>query len=316
MSSFADGEVIALLRERFVPLALDVWYAQRRQDAAGALFRTVISQREDLVPGETIQGFYAFAPDGVLLLGWNDRGRKRMKRHLAQLLDGYAPAPAAALTGAPDPRFDRTPPAGARVVAVRSRIVEANWPEPTGDRERVLQQTFGFDHLWILREEVDLLGVGTFPPRLALRIARFHCVDNTRGAPPTWEIGEVQRVRVDATPDAQAPGAAGIEGEIVLRSADGRRGYAARLGGDVEVRDGALRRFDVAIRGTYFGEGTYTRGAPPGRFTLAIVLTLAEPREHAKAPPHGARWLDDYLSPGAVLPDGQRRGRTGRDGGG
>jgi hypothetical protein len=295
VSSFADGEVIALLRERFVPVALDVWYAQRRQDAAGDLFRTVISQREDLDPSRTVQGFYAFAPDGVLLLGWNDRGRERMKRHLAQVLDGYAPAPATALTGASDPLFDRSPPAGARVVAVHSRIVEADWPEPTSDRARVLQQASGFDHLWILREEGALLGAGTFPPRLALRIARFHCVDNTRGAPPTWELAEVRRLRVDARADARTPGAAKVEGEIVLRSADGRRGYAARLGGDVEVRDGALQRFDIAIRGAFFGEGTYTGGAPRGFFTLAIVLALADAREHAKAPPHGARWLDDYL---------------------
>jgi hypothetical protein len=307
--------VIALLRQLFVPLALDVWYAQRRQDAAGELFRRVIAQREDLLPGRTVQGFYAFAPDGVLLLGWNDRGRKRMKRHLAQVLDGYTPAPAAALTGAPDPLFDRSPPAGARVVTVRSRIIDADWPEPTSDRERVLQQTSGFDHLWILQEECELLRAGAFPAPLALRIARFHCVDNTRGAPPTWGVAEVKRVRVEATPDAHTPGAASIEGEIVLRSADGQRGYAARLAGDVEVRDGALQRFDVAIRGAFFGEGPCTRGAPQGRFTLAIVLVLAEPREHAKAPPHGSRRLDDYLSPDAVLPDDQRRGRAEREAG-
>ena len=300
-SSFADRDVIETLQKRFVPLALDVWYEERREDAAGELFRTVVYQREGLEPGRTTQGFYAFAPDGTLLEGWNHRGVDRLKANLKKALDGYEPPKAAALTGAADARFDRTLPDGARIVDVHARITKGDWPEPKDGYERVMQAATSSDHLWIVREEIDALAAGTFPPSLATRIARFHCIDNTRGEPPLWESAEVQRAGIEIEPNPKRANAAllsVIDGTISLRSADGERGYDARVGGSVEIKNGALTKFDLAIRGDFFGSGEYTRNAPPGKFTLAIVLTLAEAaetNEAAKVPPQGARWLDDYL---------------------
>jgi hypothetical protein len=52
------------------------------------------------------------------------------------------------------------------------------------------------------------------------------------------------------------------------------------------------------------GHGEYTQGAPPGTFTLAIVLSLAREGDHPEVPPQGARWLDDYL--------GRVNGRDGK----
>ncbi|MSR46214.1 MAG: hypothetical protein EXS13_03970 [Planctomycetes bacterium] len=309
-SSFADAQVIETLQKRFVPLALDVWYEERREDAAGELFRKVVYQREGLEPGRTTQGFYAFAPDGKLLQGWNHRGVDRLKEHLKKALDDYEPPKAAALTGVADARFDRTLPDGARIVDVHARITKADWPEPKDGYERVMQAATSSDHLWIVREEIAALGAGTFPTSLATRIARFHCIDNTRGEPPLWEIAEVQRAEIKIEPDPKRAGTAGVaklaalsavEGTISLRSADGERGYDARVGGSVEIKDGALTKFDLAIRGDFFGSGEYTRNAPPGKFTLAIVFTLADAvdtadgDQAARVPPQGARWLDDYL---------------------
>lgn len=319
-SSFADAEVIATLRERFVPLALDVWYEQRRDDAAGELFRKLVAQRPGMTPERSTQGFYAFTADGTLLEGWNHRGLDRLRQHVARALDEFdadaakgaaeqARASAAAddvpstpppqstqPPAAADPRFDRTLPAGAAIVAVHTRVVAADWPPPADDHQRRMQQATGFDHLWILRDELDELRAGRFPRPLARRIARFHCVDDTRGEPPHWEPGEVALSRIDLARDAAEPAAWSLDGEVSLRSADGARRFDARAGGAITFDDvGRLERFDLALRGLFEGEGQYTRGAPPGPFTLAIVLTLAGPGEHRKVPPQGARWLDDYL---------------------
>ncbi len=299
-SSFADRDVVETLKTRFVPLALDVWYEERRQDPTGDFFRKVVHQRPGLQPGGTTQGFYAFAPDGALLAGWNHRGVPQMKERLTKALASYRPTTAEALIGSDDPQFVRTPPVGGLVLEVHSRIVKAAWPKPADDFERTMQESSGFDHLWITKEEVAALVTGRFPQSLATRIARFHCIDNTRGEPPTWEQGEVKVCRFTATPDGNADCAGStasleLEGELSLRTSTGDRGFDASLRGVIERKADAIVRFDLAIRGEFFGEGEYTRGAPPGKFTLAIVFTLADDGEHSKVPPQGARWLDDYL---------------------
>ena len=300
-SSFADRDVIELLKRRFVPVALDVWYEERRQDAAGEFFRKVVYQREGLKPGNTTQGFYAFAPDGTLLEGWNHRGVDRLQQRLKAALDEWKPVDAAALTGAVDPRFDRALPAGARVAEVRARITEAKWPEPEDEFRRIMQRATSLDHLWLLEPEIAEMRAGRFPPALARRIARFHCIDNTRGEPPLWESEEVVRCGVTLLPAAKGVKGATVDGSIALRSTDGTRRYDARLGGTVEFSGEQLARLDLAIRGTFSGGGEYTRHPPPGDFTLAIVIRLAEPSADgtlpaaARVPPQGARWLDDYL---------------------
>jgi len=300
-SSFADKDVIELLQRRFVPVALDVWYEERRQDAAGEFFRKVVFQREGLTPGRTTQGFYAFAPDGALLEGWNHRGVDRLKERLKAALDEWKPGAAAALTGAVDSRFDRTLPAGARIVEVRARITDAKWPEPEDEFRRIMQRATSLDHLWLLAEEIESLRAGRFPPELARRIARFHCIDNTRGEPPLWEPEEVVRCEVTLAPGTGRAKDATVDGVIALRSADGTRRYDARIGGSVEFTGDALARFDLAIRGTFAGGGEYTCHPPPGDFTLAIVFRLVAPAADgslpaaSRVPPQGARWLDDYL---------------------
>jgi hypothetical protein len=298
-SSFADRDVIELLQKRFVPVALDVWYEERRQDPAGEYFRKVVYQREGMSPDRTTQGLYAFAPDGTLITGWNNRNVAKLRDQLRQALDDYAPGKAAALDAKVDPGFARTPPDGGLVVDVHARILEADWPKDgsSDEWEKIRRSATGFDHLWILKKEVAPLVRGDFPASLATRIARFHCIDNTRGEPPTWEKAEVKKLRIAATP---AKGRFDVEGEVELRSEAGDRGFDARLRGVIEVREGRITRFDLVLRGGFFGQGTYTQGAPPGTFTLGIAFTLPEEepskRDAAVAvPPQGARWLDDYL---------------------
>jgi hypothetical protein len=295
-SSFADEKVIDLLRRSFVPVALDVWYEERRQDAGGDFYRKVVFQRDGMVADRTTQGFYIFSPDGALIRGWNNRDVGKLREALRRAADDYRPPKSGALDAKPDSNFARTPPPGGLVVDVHSRILKGEWPEASDDWQKIFRSATGRDHLWITKQEVDALARGDFPKSLATRIARYHCIDNTRGEPPMWERPEVSNLRMDCRP---AKSGFSIEGEVRLATAAGERGYDARATGVVEAKGDRVTRFDLVVRGDFFGEGTFTKGAPKGKFTLAIAFTLAEESparaEIRKVPPQGARDLGDYL---------------------
>ena len=288
-STFADDRVIELLREKFVPVAVDCWYLDRSKDAAGEFYKKVVSQRQPFEPGvRSTQGFYAFAPDGALLRGWNNRNVPRMREYLERALKDFKPGESEAIKGDRDPRFARAIPEGAVVVDVFAKVLEAEWPPTDDEMIKPLRGATGRDHLWILKDEVESLAAGKLPERLARRIARFHLVDNTRGEPPHWSPAEAKESKFGLEGGR-------ISGTAKLESDSKDRSFEAGLSGFVEVRDGKLVRFDLVAHGQFGGEGQYTRNAPKGKFTLGIAFALAREGEASKVAPQGARDLRDYL---------------------
>ena len=288
-STFADDRVIELLRTKFVPAAVDCWYLDRANDAAGEFYKKVVSQRQPFEPGKrSTQGFYAFAPDGTLLRGWNNRNVPRMREYLERVLKDFKPGESDALDAARDARFQRALPEGAVVVDVYSKILEAEWPPTDDEMIKPLRVSTGRDHLWILKDELESLAAGKFPGRLAKRIARFHLVDNTRGEPPMWTPAEVKELAIDVKDG-------GVSGKATLDSGDLR--FEAALAGVVEFSDGKLKRFDLVARGTFRGEGQFTRNAPKGPFKLGVAFTLSKGGEAARVAPQGARDHRGYLGP-------------------
>lgn len=290
-STFADDRVIELLRDNFIPVAVDCWYLDRANDPAGEFYKKVASQREPFQPGvRSTQGFYAFAADGTLLRGWNNRNVPRMREYLERALRDFKPAPAEKAEAARDPRFARSLPDGAVVVDVFTKVLEADWPPTDDEMILPLRTATGRDRLWILKDEIDALAAGKMPERLAKRIARFHLVDNSRGEPPHWAPAEVNEFKIDLAKGR-------VSGRATLEAAAKDRTFETVIAGVVEFRDGELTRFDLVAKGRFGGEGQYTRNAPKGKFTLGIAFTLAKEGEASKVPPQGARDLRTYLTP-------------------
>lgn len=304
-SHFNDDEVIHLLKQSFTPVAVDEWYHIRRQDPEGEFYRKVVYQREGLSPevDRSTQGFYVFDPEGALWRGWNNRDLPKLKRYLKEVVRKYA-APnstelksATEATSGTDARFARGLEDGGVVVEVFSKIIRADWPPAKDEWQEHFRQSTGRDHLWILKDEVSALAAGELPQQLVRRIARYHLVDNTRGEPPLWQADEVRENQLRLAPEAASGHR--LDGSVILRTDNGKRAYEASGLGRIETKGGKLTRFDVVFRGEFAGEGTYTPGAPPGKFTLAIVFRLAQGGEADKVPPQGARDLRDYLKPAA-----------------
>ena len=293
-STFADPEIVQLLKARFVPVALDQAYQRRQKDTEGDFYRKIAGQSPRNNFQGTTQGFYIATAGGELLLYNNNRDtpkvRRLMRQKLAEFNSRPAPSKVAEIKRQKiDPRYNVQPPEGGLVLRVRAKILDGY--EPTTDRwKHIFQNAVSRDNLWISKAEHQSLVQGEVPTSLQERIARFHLVDNTRGEPPMWKPQEIRKLDANLR-DGKLIGSAD------LRTSRGDRGYQANLLGFVETKEDKVVRLDLLALGEFWGEGTYTKGAPQGKFPLAVSFTLADGSDTADGiPPQGSRgWLQGYL---------------------
>jgi len=294
-STFADPEIVKLLKTRFVPVAIDQAYQRRQQDAEGEFYRKIAGQGPRNNFKSTTQGFYIATAAGKLLLFNNNRDpakvRRLMKQKLAEFQRSVARSAkvSAIVSKKADPRYNVKPPKGGLVLRVQAKVLDGY--KPTDDRwQRIFQTALSRDNLWISKAEHEALARGTVPPSLQKRIAKFHLVDNTRGEPPMWKESEIRKLDLKLR-DGK------LSGRVHLETDRGDRGYQAELLGIVQTRNGKVIRLDVVALGQFWGQGPYTGGAPKGKFPLAISFTLADGKDVAdRIPPQGSRgWLRGYL---------------------
>ena len=130
---------------------------------------------------------------------------------------------------------------------------------------------------------------GELPESLKRRIVRYHLVDNTRGTPTGWTENDIKKMEMKLSEGR-------FTGSVHLETKDGSRGYQADLLGFVQAKDGKVTRFDIVAHGQFWGQGTYTPGAPKGRFPLAISFTLGEADDPLyNLVPDAVRCYADYL---------------------
>lgn len=289
-STFADPEIVRLLKERFIPVAIDQAYQRRQKDTEGEFYRKIASQGPRNNFQSTTQGLYVAAPNGKFLGFSNNRGAQRIRQMLNRALNGYKPVATAPLQAkTTDARYNPEPPKGGLVVRARAKVLGGYKPT-TNPWRRIFQNAISRDNLWISKGEHQAIARGELPKSLQRRIARFHLVDNTRGEPPMWQEREIQKL--DMTLENGR-----LSGTVHLKTQNGHREYQARLLGKVEVSKGKVTRFDLVALGQFRGEGRYTRGAPEGKFPLVVAFELADGKDRADlVPPQGSRgWVPGYI---------------------
>lgn len=87
-----------------------------------------------------------------------------------------------------------------------------------------------------------------------------------------------------------------LDGNVALSTkadpAAADRGYTAKARGHLRwvPAKNTFDRFDVAVVGAHWGEGTYTKGARPGQSPLGFAFTLADPTKPGDTiPPQAIR---------------------------
>ena len=297
-STFALPGTVKLLQDRFIPVALDQAYQRRQKDAEGEFYRKIASQSPRKDFNNTTQGFYVADATGKLYFYNNNRDPKKVQRLIRKSLREFNSSPlgkvATLRSDTQDERWNIEPPEGGLVIRVRAKVLGGY--EPTEDRwKQIFHNSVSRDNLWVTQTEHEALVAGSIPISLQQRIARFHLVDNTRGEPPMWAAEDVRSLRMRLSDKGQ------MEGRVILRTARGGdgsdRGYEAELKGKVEISERKVSGLEIVCLGEFWGEGPYTKGAPEGKFPLAITFTLADGSDIAdRVPPQGARgWIGGYL---------------------
>lgn len=292
-STFAQPEIVDLLKTRFIPTAIDQAYERRQQDTKGDFYRKIAAQSPRGDFNSTTQGFYIATASGELLLYNNNRDPEKVLRLMKQKLVEFAAKDQKAVSAIEatkiDPRFNVQPPDGGLVVRVHAKVLGGY--EPTDDRwQRIFQTALSRDNLWITQSEHQELVRGVFPSSLQQRIARYHLVDNTRGEPPMWKPEEIRGLSISLN-DGE------ISGKVRLKTSRGDRQFTAAFRGNVKTQGGRVTALEMVCFGDFLGDGPFTRGAPIGYFPLGISFTLADGNDVAdRIPPQGSRgWVQGYL---------------------
>ena len=267
-TAFNDAKVVKLLSDRFVCVGIAHNGAGRRKDAEGDFARKLIGS------GGTLQGLHVINTAGDLVGYVYDFRPESVLAMLQKSLDKFKPVEAPPIDFTKkDPRYAL--PEGVLVVDVNTKVLEGHAPPKSKegtiqyDMEKAWKSSLGREHLWVRKDEAKALARGKLPRSLELRIVRYHLVDNTRGTPTGWTEKEIKKL------DLRLQGGR-LTGSAHLETKDGRRGYQADLLGFLEVKNGKVTRFDMVVQGQFWGQGTYTPGAPKGRFPLAIAFTLLD----------------------------------------
>jgi hypothetical protein len=291
-SAFADKEVVDLLKESFVSVGISLQEDLKAQDPTGEFFRKIVDQRPE--PKHSKQGYYIASPDGTLLRGWMyprpDNGT--VKKNLKEAIASYKPPTEIEPLdeSKADPTYKWPAPEGLTIVETRTKIFDAVWPAAVAERFEVIKGTMGHDRLWITKPEVEALEKGGLADSLLERIIRFHLGDNTRCYIDRWAREAMQKVHVEIKRDGQG---FVLDGSVSLEQ--GARGYNARLSGFIEVKGGAINRFDLLAQGKGWGQHNGVNYAPVGKFTIVNAFSLAKPGVTFDVRPVW-NWVPEYMA--------------------
>lgn len=237
------------------------------------------------------QGMYIVGADGTPYGFANDHDPPDISRLMDLGLQRFRTRPPrSVIVSASDKKaaFSITPPADAQVLQVYARI-----PSPPSTSS-YLNNGVGRDFCWVYAQELQDIArhargqrgsTFSLPASLVRRIARFHLVDDVRGTPNMWEPSEVHAAKLQAR--ILSATSLQLSGNFALKTASGKRGYAGKLEGTLELSPstGKWTRLRLLADGTAFGAGTYTPNQPPNPYRLLVGFLNTSLPEARVVPP-------------------------------
>jgi hypothetical protein len=239
------------------------------------------------------QGMYIVGPDGKSYAYANDHDPSDIKKTMDLGLQRYKASPPSQVSISAkeiETPYAISPAKTTSVVRVYSRIR----PVPKGCSW--LNNGPGRDFLWIYQDEVKKMltakpngGTIKIPASLALRIARYHLMDNIRGTPDMWAASEVKNALFTAriVRDSANERSLAFSGSFKMAANSGKRGYEGTIDGEIAINTEKVEvaRFRAYASGKAYGDGTYTPNAPKGAFNLVVAMIEARDAVARVVPP-------------------------------
>jgi len=247
--------------------------------------------------GGTTQGFYMFGADGTVYNRGNFRGAAPMQRFLNRgLVRFWADPPDPVDIGEMAGRWSGRLSEDTTVVRVFSRVRPV--PENVSGRNRQI----GRDHMWLFADEVREIVSAEgdsfpLPKRTALKIVRFHMVDNVRGEPDRWFLDEINKLEFKVT--RLSKGSYSIHGEFDCATKDGRRGMVGTFDAafTVDLETMKCTKFRAFAEAEAWGDHRNTSGAPDGRFRVVFGMLDVDDAVSKDVPPQQSYFWAEYLDP-------------------
>ena len=201
-SVWNDPRVIEKSRH-FVPATDEVWRLQRHSDRECQFFRQQVAGRRSAIGGSW-QGLYIFSPSGKLLARQNTLQAEKALNLMSRGLEAWGTLSAEEKIPAdpdqylPQHRWELFYPTDGLVLTSTSRDLPAGADQPQ-KRGR-----WNRDHIWFHPSELTSWipkeiapGRSTdLPEPLALRLARFHIVDNISGQEGPFSVEDIDTAEV------------------------------------------------------------------------------------------------------------------------
>ena len=201
-SVWNDPRVVEKARN-FVPATDEVWRLQRHPDRECQFFRQQVAGRRTPIGGSW-QGLYIFSPSGKLLARQNTLQADKALQLMDKGLEAWSTLPEEERNPAelelylPDHRWELFYPGKGLVLTSTSRDFPAGMDDPQ-KRGR-----WNRDHIWFHDSELaewlpPKLEVGEsteLPKTLALRLARFHVVDNISGQEGPFSDQDIEKAQI------------------------------------------------------------------------------------------------------------------------
>ncbi len=260
-------------------------------------------------PDHTIQGFLVVSADGRAFDWLNDSDPAQVKTFLEHGLSWYRKIDAkhVSISDAElNEPFSKHPPSDATVVRTFSRIR----PTPAGCDK--LNQSVGRDHMWIFADEVREIVQDTpkapsevqsfpMPKTLAMRMVRFHLIDNVRGEPDMWRKEDVKKAEFSVHMKSENGNSRTYRfvGACSIETANSKRGLDGKIEGefDVNCQTDKITRWRAYSESMAWGESRFTPGAPKGRFPLIVAMTETNDETSKIVPPQAVSYGENYRDP-------------------
>jgi len=306
-----DADVVRAVCKDFVPVAANVWSIQAGEAEQAVWFQTMAKRlfaakklESYLEQYPTFQGVYVAGADGTPYELLGDYEPASTLRTLAAALEDFRNKPPGPCV-ITDEQIARAAPPRVDPTTTVIRLHYRCRPLPLG--AGAINASVSRDHLWIHAAEVRSLieltaaaRIAVLPRGLALRLCRFHLLDNVRGMADPFLAEEVQRadfvVRVLGERDGVRRLALGGDfrsekdypGDLNYR---GKVGVEGLVDGelDLDLATARIVRFRALAVGHAWGANSNTWGQPRGgRFPLVIALVDVDDEVARTVPP---MWL-------------------------